>query len=157
MIFASHQLGKMSDSRSKCPAKRWRPAGHFVRHARNNFRNHWLVALINCTHFNWKVLYEPICKCQWRRGYLFWSNFVGATKIWSQILGGYTNSITNFRGLSFFTCRGGLSVCDRQLSIFLVPLCMWKKNSGPPLGRRKKILVPPLACAVPGLVLSDLP
>ncbi len=32
MIFASHQLGKMSDSGSKCPAERWRPAGHFVQH-----------------------------------------------------------------------------------------------------------------------------
>ncbi len=40
LIFASHQLGKMSDRGSKCPAGCWRPAGHFVRHARNNFRDH---------------------------------------------------------------------------------------------------------------------
>ncbi len=40
IIFASHQLGKMSDSGSKCPAERWGPAGHLVRHTRNNFRDH---------------------------------------------------------------------------------------------------------------------
>ena len=40
LIFTSHQLGKMSDRGWKCLAERWRPAGHFVWHARNNFRNH---------------------------------------------------------------------------------------------------------------------
>ena len=33
--------GKMSDMGLKCPAERWRSAGHFVRHARNNFCDHW--------------------------------------------------------------------------------------------------------------------
>ncbi len=32
--------GKMSDRDSKCPAEHWMPAGHFVRHARNKFRDH---------------------------------------------------------------------------------------------------------------------
>ena len=46
LIFASHQLGKMSDRGSKCPAGRWRPAGHFVRQARNNFCDHWSAVLL---------------------------------------------------------------------------------------------------------------
>ena len=33
----------MSDMGSKCPAERWTSAGHFVRHARNNFRDHCLT------------------------------------------------------------------------------------------------------------------
>ena len=32
----------MSDRVSKCPAEGWRPAGHFVQHAKNNFRDHWV-------------------------------------------------------------------------------------------------------------------
>ena len=40
LIFTRHQLGKMSDMGSKCPAEHWRSAGHFVRHARNNFCDH---------------------------------------------------------------------------------------------------------------------
>ena len=40
LIFASHQLGKMSDKSSKCPAEHWRPVRHFVRQARNNFGDH---------------------------------------------------------------------------------------------------------------------
>ncbi len=42
-------------------------------------------------------------------------------------------TICLLRELSFFTGRGGASVCDRRSSIF----------SGPPLSIRKKILVPP--------------
>ena len=49
-IFASHQLWKMSDRCSKCPAELWWPAGHFVRHARYNFRDHWMW--INPPYYN---------------------------------------------------------------------------------------------------------
>ena len=55
--FTSHQLGKMSDRGSKCPAEHWRPAGHFVRHAKNNFRDHWLFMIIFCSP---KLLFSPI-------------------------------------------------------------------------------------------------
>ncbi len=54
--FTSHQRGKMSGRGSKCPAGRCRPAGHFVRHAKNNCRDHchpvyFLVILIkNVSH-----------------------------------------------------------------------------------------------------------
>ncbi len=50
MIFASHQLRKMSDSGSKCPAEHWRPVGHFVQHSWNNFRDHCKSRSYNGIH-----------------------------------------------------------------------------------------------------------
>ncbi len=52
--------------------------------------------------------------------------------------------LANLRELSFFTGRGGRLFVIVGHQFFLVPP-PWhaQKNSGPPLGIRKKILVPP--------------
>ncbi len=47
------------------------------------------------------------------------------------------------RDLSFFTRRGGPSVCDRPSSIFSVPPFDRGEKTGPPLANVGKILVPP--------------
>ncbi len=56
IIFAGHEVRKLSGRGSKGPPEHWRPAGHFVRQTRNDFCVDWVITNYGVHSVNWAVV-----------------------------------------------------------------------------------------------------